>query len=337
MLTIFSPTVNRPMPKQISFAQAEYDAKRKTTRRDRFLDEMERVVPWARLLEELSPHYYPTASKGPGRPPIGLERMLRLYFLQQWFGLADEALEDAVYDSQAFRGFLGIDLGREAVPDATTLLKFRHLLETAGLTKTIFDAINAMLRERGLLMNQGTLVDATIIAAASSTKNKAHERDPEMGHTRKGKQYYFGAKAHIGVDGDSGLVHSTTTTAANVADITETANLLHGEEEAVFADAGYTGAEKREELKDRQVKWYIATKRGKITALPEGELKALTKRIERLKAQARSRVEHVFHLLKDRFHHRKLRYQGLKKNGAQHEVLFALANLIIAKKALLAI
>jgi IS5 family transposase len=260
---------------------------------------------------------------------------LRLYFLQQWFGLADEALEDAVYDSQAFRGFLGLDLGREAVPDATTLLKFRHRLETAGLTQTIFDTINALLRERGLLMNKGTLVDATIIAAPASTKNQARARDPDMGHTRKGKQYFFGAKAHIGVDAESGLVHSTTTTAANVADITETANLLQGEEEAVFADAGYTGAEKREELKDRQVKWYIAAKRGKVAALPEGEVKDLTKRMERIKAHVRSRVEHVFHLIKDRFHSRKLRYQGLKKNGAQQEVLFALANLIIAKKALL--
>ena len=324
------------MPQQISFAQAEYAAKRKTTRRDRFLGEMEIVVPWARLLEALSPHYYPTAGQGPGRPPMGLERMLRLYFLQQGFGLADEALEDAVYDSQAFRSFLGIDLGREAVPDATTLLKFRRLLATQGLTKTIFDAINALLRERGLLMNQGTLVDATIIAAPSSTKNQDKARDPEMGHTRKGKQYYFGAKAHIGVDEESGLVHSTTTTAANVADITETVNLLHGEEAAVFADAGYTGAEKREELKDRQVKWHIAAKRGKVAALPEGEVKDLTKRIERLKAQVRSRVEHVFHIIKDRFHYRKLRYKGLKKNGAQHEVLFALANLIIAKMALLA-
>ena len=325
------------MPKQISFAQAEYDAKRKLTRRDRFLGEMEIVVPWARLLEALGPHYYPTAGQGPGRPPMGLERMLRLYFLQQWFGLADEALEDAVYDSQAFRGFLGIDLGREAVPDATTLLKFRHRLETAGLTQTIFDTINAMLRERGLLMNQGTLVDATIIAAPASTKNKDKARDPEMGHTRKGQQYYFGAKAHIGVDAESGLVHSTITTAANVADITATVNLLQGEGAAVFADAGYTGGEQREVHKNEDVTRYIATKRGKIAALPEGEAKVLFKKVERLKAHVRSRVEHVFHIIKDRFHYRKLRYKGLKKNGAQHEVLFALANLIIAKQALLAV
>jgi IS5 family transposase len=192
------------------------------------------------------------------------------------------------------------------------------------------------LRKRGLLMNQGTLVDATLIAAPALTKNKDKARDPEMGHTRKGQQYYFGAKAHIGVDAESGLVHSTITTAANVADIPATVNLLQGEEAVVFADAGYTGAEKREELKDRQVKWSIATQRGKIAALPEGEAKALFKKIERLKAHVRSRVEPVFHILKDRFHYRKRRYKGLKKNGAQHEVLFALANLIIAKQALLA-
>jgi len=188
---------------------------------------------------------------------------LRLYCLPQWFGLADEAREDAVYDSQALRGFPGLDLGRAAVPDATTLLKFRHLLETAGLTRTIFETINQMLRERGLLMTKGTVVDATLIAAPPSTKNKAQARDPEMGHTRKGQQYYF--------DAESGLVHSTTTTAANVADITATANLLHGAEAAVFADAGYTGAEKRAELKDQDVQWYIATKRGKIAALPDGQ------------------------------------------------------------------
>ena len=239
------------MPKQISFAQAEYDAKRNTTRRDRFLTEMEIVVPWSRLLEQWRPHDYPEAGKGPGRPPIGLELMLRLYFLQQWFGLADEALEDAVYDSQAFRGFLGLDLGRAAVPDATTLLKFRHLLETAGLTKTIFETINHLLLERGLLMNKGAWVDATLIAAPSSTKNQEQARDPERGHTGQGQPYYCGAKAHLGVDGASGWVHGTTTTAANVADITATGHLRHGEEAAVLADAGYTGAEQRAELKDR--------------------------------------------------------------------------------------
>ncbi len=293
-------------------------------------------MPWSRLLEVLKPHYYPNAGQRAGRPPIGLERMLRLYFLQQWFGLADEALEDGVYDRQAFRHFLGIDLGREAVPDATTLLQFRHLLEDQHLAQTLFDTLNQKLRERGRLMNQGTRVDATLIAAPASTNSKPPARDPERGHTGKGKPYYFGAKAHLGVDAASGLVHSVTTTAANVADITETVNLLQGEEELVFADAGYTGAAQREELKGLEVKWHIAAKRGKLKALPEGPLKAVMHPIERLTSQVRSRVEHVFHLLKDRCHHRKLRYQGLKKNGAQHHVLFALANLVIAKKAPLA-
>ncbi len=324
------------MPKQISFAPAAYDAKRKTTRRDRFLTEMEIVVPWSRRLEQWRPHYYPEAGKGPGRPPIGLERMLRLYCLPQGFGLADEALEDAVYDRQAFRGFLGLDLGRAAVPDATTLLKFRHLLEDQNLTQTIFDTLNQMRRERGLLMNQGTRVDATLIAAPASTKNQEQARDPEMGRTGKGKPYYFGAQAHLGVDGASGLVHRVTITAANVADITAPGHLRHGAAAAVLVDAGYTGAVQRAELKDRQVKGSIAAQRGQVAAWPAGEVKDLTQRIARLKAHTRSRVEHVFDLIKNRFHHRKLRSQGLKKNGAQHEVLFALANLIIAKPALLA-
>ena len=324
------------MPQQISFAQAEYDAKRKTTRRDRFLGEMERVVPWAMLLEVLAPDDYPKAGTGAGRPPVGLERMLRMVFLQQWFGLADEALEDATYDSQAFRTFLGIDLGRESVPAATTLLRFRRLLEDNGLTGRLFETVKDLLRSRGLLLEKGTLVDATLIAAPSSTKNKDNARDPEMHQTRKGKQYYFGAKARIGADADSGLVHRVTATAANAADITETAHLLHGQEEEVYADAGYTGAEKREELKDREVKWHIAAKRSTVTGMAEGPLKDLTKTIEHLKAKIRARVEHPVHILKNLFGYRKVRYQGLKKNAAQFEVLFALVNPVIAKKALLA-
>ena len=204
-----------------------------------------------RRLEQLSPHDYPDAGRGVGRPPIDLERMLRLYFLPQRFGLADEAREDAVDDRQAFRGLLGLDLGRAAVPDATTRLKFCHLLAAQGLTKTLFETLNPLLRERGLLMNQGTWVDATLIAAPSSTKNQEQARDPERGHTGQGQPYYCGAKAHLGVDGASGWVHGTTTTAANVADITATGHLRHGEEAAVLADAGYTGAEQRAELKDR--------------------------------------------------------------------------------------
>ena len=324
------------MPQQLTFARAEYEAKKKTTRRDRFLAEMERVVPWAALLEVLVPHYYPNAERGAGRPPIGLERMLRMYFLQQWFGLSDEGLEDTIYDSQAFRTFPGIDLGRASVPDATTLLKFRRLLEENDLARSIFDTVNRTLCERGLLLEQGTMVDATIVAAPSSTKNKDKARDPEMGHTCKGKQWHFGAKAHIGADADSGLVHSGEFTAANVADVTQTVELLHGEETRVHADAGYTGVQKREEAKDLEVDWYIAEKRGKVAAMEEGPLKELTVQAERLKAQIRARVEHPFHSVKNLFRQRKLRYRGLAKNGTPWRVLFALANLVIAKKALLA-
>lgn len=322
--------------KQISFADAEYAAKKRVTRRERFLAEMEQVVPWAALLAALAPHYFPDAAGRRGRPPIGLERMLRMYFLQQWFGLSDEGLEDAIYDSQALRAFLGIDLGREAVPDATTLLGFRHLLEEQGLTEAIFETVNQGLRAQGLMLSKGTVVDATIIAAPPSTKNRDKARDPEMHQTKKGNQWHFGMKAHIGADADSGLVHSLTCTAANVADVNETASLLHGEEEVVFADAGYTGAEKREELKERPVTWHIAMKRGRLKAMAEGALKDLTRRAERLKAQIRARVEHPFHVVKNLFGHRKVRYKGLKKNTAQCFTLFALANLVIAKKHLLA-
>ena len=324
------------MPQQLTFAQAEYAAKKKVTRREQFLAEMEQVLPWSALIALIKPHYYREEDRGAGHPPVGLERMLRMYLLQQWYSLGDEALEDAIYDSQAFRQFLGIDLGRESVPDATTLLGFRRLLETNGLQVQIFETIKALLRARGVMMNQGTLVDASIINAPSSTKNKAKERDPQMHQTRKGNQWYFGMKAHIGVDLHSGLVHSLTGTAANEADVNQTANLLHGEEKAVYADAGYTGADKREEFKERKVTWRIAMKRGKLKAMDEGPLEELTARAETLKARIRARVEHPFHVVKNLFRHRKVRYRGLAKNRAQCHVLFALANLVIAKKALLA-
>ena len=293
---------------------------------------MELVVPWARLVARLRP-LYPTGARG--RKPIGLERMLRIYFLQQWYGLADEALEDALYDSQALRGFAGIDLAVEAVPDATTVLHFRHWLESHDLTKVLFDEIGAMLEERGLLMRQGTIVDATILAAPSSTKNKEKARDPEMHQTKKGNQWYFGMKAHIGVDVASGVVHTVIGTAANEADINQTGALLHGREEAVFADAGYTGADKRPEHEDRDVSWNIAIKRSIIKALPKG-LRDLAEPVERALSQVRAWVEHPFHVVKNRFHHKKLRYRGLFKNTAQLHTLFALANLVIVKNALLA-
>jgi IS5 family transposase len=323
------------MLSQPSFAQAEFAAKKKTTRREKFLGEMERVVPWARLIALIEP-YYPAGRRG--RPPIGIERMLRLYFLQQWYALADEALEDAIYDSQAMRLFTGIDLSVEAVPDATTVLKFRHLLEQHELPKQIFAAVGALLSERQLLMKEGTLVDATIIAAPPSTKNARKERDPEMHQTKKGQQWHFGLKAHIGADAESGLVHTVLATAANVADVAETHALLHGAERAVFADAGYLGVEKRAEIAAvyPAVEFQIAVKRGKLKALAEGAVKTLTLEIEKIKAQVRARGEHPFHVIKNLFGHRKVRYRGLAKNLAQLQTLFALANLVLAKRALLA-
>jgi IS5 family transposase len=322
------------MRQQMSFAQSEYAGKKRVTRRERFLGEMERVVPWARLVAVIEPHY-PQGKRG--RPPMGIERMLRIYFLQQWYALADEALEDALYDSQAMRSFAGIDLSVEAVPDATTLLKFRHLLEAHDLTQAIFGEVGAMLEERQLLMKEGTIVDATIIAASSSTKNASKERDPEMPQTKKGNQWYFGMKAHMGVDAQSGLVPTVTGTAANVADIAQTHALLHGQEKTGYADAGSLGVEKRAEITTRSpgVEWHVAAKRGKVKALAEGAIKELTQQLEKLKAQVRARVEHPFHILKNLFRHRKTRYRGLAKNTAQLHSLFALANLVIARRSLL--
>ncbi len=322
------------MKQQMSFAESEYAGKKKVTKRERFLGEMERVVPWARLCAVIAPHY-PQGRRG--RPPIGIERMLRIYFLQQWYALADEALEDALYDSQAMRTFAGIDLSVEAVPDATTLLHFRHLLEAHDLTRRIFGEVTALLSERKLLMREGTMVDATIIAAPSSTKNARQERDPEMHQTKKGHQWYFGMKAHIGVDAQSGLVHSVAGTAANVADIAQAHALLHGGEKQAYADAGYLGVEKRAEITASApgVEWHVAAKRGKVKAMADGLLKELTVQLERVKAQVRARVEHPFHILKNIFRHRKARYRGLTKNTAQLHSLFALANLFIARCPLL--
>ena len=319
---------------QISFSQMEYAGKKRITRRERFLGEMERVVPWSALLEVLEP-YYPKGKRG--RPPIGLERMLRVYFIQQWYGLSDEGVEDAITDSQALRRFVGIDLSREDAPDATTLLQFRRLLETHRLTEKLFSCINGQLAAQGLLLKEGTIADATILSAPSSTKNREKARDPEMHQTKKGNQWHFGMKAHIGADSQSGLVHTVTGTAAHVADITETEKLLHGEEQVVFLDAGYTGIEKRAEVKEKKVKWLVAMKRGKLKAMPEDRLKTLTGQLERAKASVRAKVEHAFHVLKNLFHYRKVRYKGLFKNTVQLHMLFGLVNLVLVKKKRLAL
>ena len=294
-------------------------------------------MPWARLIEVIEPHYPKSGKRG--CPPtgwpraIGLERMLRMYFVQQWYALADEAVEDSVYDSQALRNFMSIDLSQQSVPDATTLMGFRHLLEANDLPQAMLVEVNAMLIESGLLMSKGTLVDATLIAAPSSTKNQAHGRDPEMHQAKKGNQWYFGLKAHIGVDKESGLVHTLVTTSANVSDISQTPALLHGQEQEAWLDAGYVGVEKREDMQKalsangQEVRWHIAKRRTTIEKMAEGWQKSLAQAYEKLKAQVRARVEHPFHVIKNIFRYKKTRYKGLAKNDSQINVLFALSNL----------
>ncbi|NMG68171.1 IS5 family transposase [Azoarcus indigens] len=320
---------------QSSFSDLEYAAKKKQTRRDRFLAEIEAVTPWTALEAEIEP-FYPKGA-GRGRPPIGVGRMLRMYVAQQCFGLSDEGIEDAIYDSQAIRGFVGIDLAREAAPDATTLLKFRRLLERHGLTQKIFEVIKTHLAEKGLTMREGTIVDATLIAAPPSTKNRAKARDPQMHQTKKGNQWYFGMKAHIGVDAESGLVHAVVATAANTSDVSQTHKLLHGEETEVLGDAGYQGVEKRKENRDNKATWHVAMKRSKRKALPANRLGKLLEKLERAKASIRAKVEHPFHVVKNLFKHKKTRYRGLAKNEAQLFTLFGLANLFLARRPLLAL
>ena len=317
---------------QSSFSQMEYEAKKKVTRRDRFLGEIDAVTPWEALIAQIEP-FYPKG-EGRGRPPIGLQRMLRMYIAQQCFGLSDEGAEDAIYDSQAVRAFVGVDLARESAPDATTLLKFRRLLEDKQLTARIFAAINEHLAAQGLLLKEGTVVDATIIAAPSSTKNREDKRDPEMHQTKKGNQWHFGMKAHIGVDADSGITHTVVTTAANAADVTQAHALLHGEEINAFGDAGYQGVEKRDENQNREVEWHVALRPSKRRALPDTPMGRLMEKLEQLKASVRAKVEHPFHIVKNVFDLKKLRYRGLGKNTAQLYTLFGLANLLIAKRRL---
>ena len=321
------------MSVQASFSELEYATKKKQTRRDRFLAEIEALTPWSVLEQTLAP-FYPK-SGGRGRPPIGLSRMLRMYVAQQCFGLSDEGTEDAIYDSQAIRCFGGIDLSRESAPDAATLLDFRHLLEKHQLTESIFNAITHHLAAKGLLLREGTIVDATLIAAPSSTKNKAGKRDPEMHQSKKGKQWYFGMKAHIGVDAHSGLVHTVIGTAGNVSDISQADALLHGAETMAFADAGYQGIEKRPESQGSEVEWQVAMKPSKRKQLDGTELGHLVEQVEYAKARIRSKVEHPFHVVKNLFMHRKARYKGLAKNTAQLFSLFAFANLVLARRWLL--
>ncbi len=318
------------MRQQTLAMQSGFERFGRKSRRELFLEEMDKVVPWSGLVALIQP-YYPNGDNG--RPSVGLERMLRLYFLQQWFNLSDPGLEDALYESSALRRFAGIDLGREPAPDETTILNFRHLLEKHDLGRSILKMVNEYLALCGIRVTTGTIVDATIIHAPSSTKNENKERDPEMHQTKKGNAWHFGMKAHIGVDAESGLVHSVIGTAANVADVTQAGALLHGEEEVAFGDAGYRGVDKRDEAKGPR--WHVAMQPGKRRKLDlTRQWATLLEKAEQLKASVRAKVEHPFHVVKNLFRHRKVRYKGLAKNEAQLWSLFGLANLVIAKRRL---
>lgn len=304
----------------------------KKTRKREFLDEMNRVVPWAALVALIAP-YAPEGRKG--RPPYPVEAMLRIHFLQQWFGLSDPAIEEALFDVPLYREFAGLDTWDRALPDETTILRFRHLLDKHKLAEQMLVVVNELLRDQGLMLRAGTVVDATLISAPSSTKNQSGKRDPEMHQTKKGNQWYFGMKAHIGADAESGLVHTVRGTAANVNDVVEANSLLHGQERDAFGDAGYQGAHKRPDASP-EVNWHVAMKHGKRRALDLSDaLQAITERIERLKGSIRAKVEHPFRVIKRQFGYTKVRYRGLKKNTAQLTTLFALANLWMARRQLL--
>src|SRR5271167_3072904 len=302
------------MGNQRTFASLAWHGKGKVTRRERFLAEMDAVIPWPRLVRLIEPHY-PKA--GQGRQPLGLEKMLRIYFLQQWFNLSDPQAEDAIYDSESMRRFARVELGEEVVPDETTILRFRHLLEKHGLTQAIFNSITGLLEERRLLLRSGTIVDATIIAAPSSTKNASASRDPEMKQTRKGRNWHFGMKLHIGAD-PRGIVHTVRATNAGVADITQLPDLLHWQERELFGDQAYWKEDDREFLEAWGMRYRI--NRRPTSQRPLSERWRL---INRARSRTRARGEHAFRIVKQLWGFAKVRYRGLAKNLARAQTMFA--------------
>jgi len=304
------------------------------TRKQVFLQQMEAVVPWAALVELIAPYYCEGRN---GRPPFALETMLRVHFMQQWFNLSDPAMEEAFFDTPLYREFAQLDaFGRW--PDESTILRFRHRLEKHKLAEQILSTVNALLEQRGLLLKAGTVVDATLIAAPSSTKNKDRARDPDMHQTKKGKQWHHGMKAHIGADADSGLVHTVVTTAANAHDVTQAHALLHGAETDVFADSGYRGVAHRDEVQSQhpEVNWHIAMMPSKRQALDQGTpMGAVLEKLEQVKASIRAKVEHPFRVIKRQFGYLKVKYRGLAKNTANLVTLFALSNLWMVRKKLM--
>lgn len=304
----------------------------KRTRKREFLDEMNRVVPWADLVSLIA-GYAPEGRRG--RPPFPVETMLRIHFMQQWFGLSDPAMEEALHDVPMYREFAELDDWSKRLPDESTILRFRHLLEKHKLADKMLTVINDMLRDKGLMLRSGTVVDATLIAAPSSTKNVGAERDPEMHQAKKGNQWYFGMKAHIGADAESGLVHTVRGTSANVNDVVEANSLLHGEETDAFGDAGYQGVTQRPDAK-ADVTWHVAMRPGRRAALDKTRpLAAMIDQVEKIRASIRAKVEHPFRVIKRQFGFVKVRYRGLKKNTAQLTTLFALSNLWMARGKLM--
>lgn len=301
--------------KQISLCSSGFELSSKRTRKQEFLEQMQQVVPWAALVELIEP-YAPKASTG--RPGFDIELLLRIHFLQQWFNLSDPAAEEALHEMPLFQRFCGVDIDLQRIPDESSILRFRHLLEQHHLSEQILRTVNTLLEHQGLLLKKGTVIDATLIAAPSSTKNKEGKTDREMHQTKKGNQWYFGMKAHIGADAQSGIVHTVTGTAANVHDITQVNKLLHGKEQHVFADAGYQGIEKRQEVQPHEVQWHIAMRPGQRRQLDQrhNPVDALREQLEHIKASIRAKVEHAFRIIKCQFGYTKVKYRGLAKNTA---------------------
>lgn len=313
-------------PLQLGFTDYEQTYAKKKTRRQRFLDEMEATVPWDAFLALISPVYHRPSAKG-GRPPFPLEVMLRIHLLQQWFTLSDPLMEEMLIDTPCFRRFAGIDMVEDRIPDETTILNFRHLLEENRIAEQILETVNQSLREKGVMLKEGTILDATIINAPSSTKNKTGERDPEMHSVAKGNQWFFGMRCHIGVDAASGLVHSVVSTAANVHELNTAADRVHGEERVIYGDSGHIGIEKREAFKDCEAEMRIAMKPGQRRVLPDTPEGRLLDLMEAAKAHVRAKVEHPFRIIKCQFGFRKVFYRGIRKNNLKLTMLFALANL----------
>ena len=310
---------------QITFSDVEFANKKRKTRRELVLERMEGLIPWKRLEKKIRKHY---PKPGRGRPPYPLSVMLRVHCVQLFYDLSDPAMEDMLYEVDSVRRFTGLTI-TGAIPDESTILKFRHLLEKHDLGAAMFNEINKHLADQGLALKQGTIVDASIISAPSSTKNKTRERDPEMHQTKKGNQWYFGMKLHIGADAETGVVHSFSTTAANVSDIIEVPRLLHGQEQEVWADAGYQGVHKRPENEGRTTQWDVAMKPGVRKELAGDSPEEA---VEHGKASVRAKVEHPFFYVKRMFGYGKVRYRGLAKNTQRFAVLLGFTNLLISER-----